>query len=108
MVLDHVNKWLYGGALVGASQVARLAFPIFAFVLAHNLARPGALESGVHRRVMQRLAVFGLLATPPFIALVGNYWPLNILFTLLAGSAVVLGLQRRDGPGIALAVAVFA
>jgi len=108
MVLDHVNKWLYGGALTGASQVARLAFPIFAFVLAHNLARPGVLESGGHRRVMRRLAVFGLLATPPFIALVGHFWPLNILFSLLAGSAIVLGLQRGDGPGTALVVVVFA
>ncbi|WP_240476522.1 hypothetical protein [Marinobacterium rhizophilum] len=38
-------------------------------VLAYNLARPGQLERGTYPRTIIRLAVFGVLASAPFIAL---------------------------------------
>jgi hypothetical protein len=52
--------------------------------------------------------LFGLLACPPFMALIGHWWPLNILFTLLAGTAVIHGLDRGDRPGMAIALLSFA
>jgi hypothetical protein len=107
MLLDHVNTFLFNRSLPGAYQVGRVVAPIFAFVLAGNLARPEALQRGVHLRVMRRLALFGLLATPPFMALVGHWWPLNILFLLLAGTATVYGLERGDIAGIAIAALAF-
>jgi len=107
MLLDHVDSWLFGRMLPGAYQTARWVAPVFAFVLACNLARPDALARGVHVRVMRRLALFGLLATPPFMALVGRWWPLNILFLLLAGVATVYGLERGGWVGIAIAGVAF-
>ena len=107
MVLDHVNTFLYQRSLPGAFQAGRVVFPIFAFVLACNLARPDALQRGVHRRVMARLALFAVLATPAHWMLVGHWWPLNILVTLLAGTIVVWGLERGDAAGGACAVAAF-
>jgi hypothetical protein len=107
MVLDHVNGFLFDRELPGAFQAGRLVFPLFAFVLACNLARPGALERGVHRRTMRRLALFAVLATPAHWALVGRWWPMNILVTLLAGAATIHGMERGGAAGIALALAAF-
>jgi hypothetical protein len=107
MVLDHVNTFMYGRTLPGAYQAGRTVFPLFAFVLAANLARPDALQRGVHMRVMRRLALFAALATPAHWVLIGHWWPMNIMVTLLAGAATIHGLERRDGPGAMLAVAAF-
>ena len=64
----------------------RLALPLFGFVLGDNLGRPGALASGGYSRIARRLALFGSIATVPFIALGGlgwGWWPFNIMATLL-------------------------
>lgn len=106
MVLDHVNKFLYAEKLPVLFELGRLVMPIFGFVLAYNLARPGALEKGVHIRVMKRLALFGALSSPMFIVLVG-WWPLNILFMLLLVTAIVYLLERGGKSRVAAAVALF-
>ncbi|MDT4823895.1 TraX protein [compost metagenome] len=84
--------------------------PLFVFVLAYNLARPGAAEQGAYRRTMIRLALFGVLATPAFIALgslMAGWFPLNILFTLLVIAAVIALTDRaRAGDNAAAMVAV--
>jgi hypothetical protein len=95
MTLDHVNTFLYNGRFPALFKLGRIAMPVFGFVLACNLARRYALETGVYERTMQRLALFGLLATPVFVALVG-WLPLNIMFTLLLAAAV-LYLLEKDG-----------
>ena len=105
MVLDHVNKFLYAEKLPVLFELGRLVMPIFGFVLAYNLARPGALEKGVHIRMMKRLALFGVLSSPMFIVLVG-WWPLNILFVLLL-TAIVCLLERRGKSRVAAAMALF-
>lgn len=94
MTLDHINTFLYSGAFPAIFKMGRVAMPLFGFVLAYNLARPGTLEQGVYGRAMRRLALFGLLASPAFVALVG-WWPLNIMFTLLL--AVVLMYLLESG-----------
>ncbi len=93
MALDHVNKYLLGGEWPVLYMLGRLVMPIFGFVLAYNLARPHALAYGVHARVMKRLFIFGALATPPFVGLVG-WWPLNILFMLLLATALIWLLEQ--------------
>ncbi|MFH0782579.1 MAG: TraX family protein [Pseudomonadota bacterium] len=98
MTGDHVNKYLFNGTLPVLFEAGRLALPLFVFVLAYNLARPHALERGVYRRTMIRLAIFGGLATPAFIALgglrFGGVWPLNIMFTLLAFAATACLIEK--------------
>jgi hypothetical protein len=92
MTIDHVNKYLCNGVYPAAFAAGRLALPIFAVVLAYNLARPDSLARGVYQRTARRLFTFGLLATPAFIALgglVAGIYPLNILFTLLVATIVI-------------------
>jgi mannitol-specific phosphotransferase system IIBC component len=89
MVFDHVNKCLNAEKLPVIFQLGRIDMPMFGFVLAYNLARPDALAGGVHGRMMYRLTLMGLAASPMVIILNGMYvtanawWPLNILFMLL-------------------------
>ncbi|MGJ7582688.1 TraX family protein [Variovorax sp. RHLX14] len=97
MTVDHVNKYLFNGTHPAAFAAGRSAPPIFALVLAYNLARPYALERGVYRRTASRLLAFGLLATPAYMALGGlaaDVYPLNIMFTLLLATVVI---QLLDG-----------
>jgi len=110
MVLDHANKYLFAHTIPGAFEAGRLAMPIFGFVLAYNLARPGALAAGVHVRVMKRLALYGLAATPFFIGLGGllaGWWPLNIMFMLLVSAGVVRLVEQGGFARLAGAAALF-
>jgi TraX protein len=92
MVVDHTNKYVFDSSQAWMFALGRLSMPLFAFVLGYNLARPGMLESGGFRRVAFRLALFGLVATLPFVVinkLPGGWWPLNMMFTLLVGVLTV-------------------
>jgi hypothetical protein len=103
MVLDHVNKYVLAGAEPAMFAAGRLVLPIFACVVGFNLARPGALERGVHGRMAKRLAFVGVIASVPFIALGGlgwGWWPLNVMFTLLVA---VLAMRWLDQGGAARA-----
>lgn len=92
MTCDHVAKVIYGGYVPGLSEAGRMAFPLFALVMAYNLAQPGA---DVVKSV-RRLAMWGVIAQPVH-ALVFGYWlPLNILLTFaLCAAAVYAASQRR-------------
>jgi hypothetical protein len=106
MTADHVNKFLFAERLPGVYEAGRIAFPLFAFVLGYNLARPRAIESGAYARTAKRLIAYGALAEVPFVAMVG-WWPLNILFTLLLAVLVVWLLQAGGAPKAAVAAALF-
>jgi hypothetical protein len=110
MTGDHVDKYLFNGTIAVLFDAGRVALPLFVFVLAYNLARPDAMERGVYLRTMKRLALFGVLATPAFIALGGllaGWWPLNIMFALLAITAMLYLVERRTVGGYVAAAAVF-
>jgi TraX protein len=93
MTIDHINRFLLAGGQSWMHSLGRLTMPIFTAVLAYNLARPGALEKGVYKRTLERLIVFGTIATPTFIAIGGttadSAWPLNIMFCFAAIVACV-------------------
>ena len=110
MLLDHVNKYLLDGAEPALFALGRFALPLFGFALAYNLARPGALARGAYRRLLPRLAAFGVIASPFFIALGGlgwGWWPLNIMFTLFVAAAVLWLLEVRSSSAIAGAIVLF-
>ena len=97
MTGDHVDKYLFNETLPFLFEAGRAAMPLFVFVLAYNLARPDALARGAYPRCMKRLALFGALATPSFVALGGlavGWWPLNIMFTLLVITAALYFVER--------------
>lgn len=109
MTLDHVNKYLLADSVHALFALGRVAMPLFAFVLAYNLARPGALAKGAHLRTMKRLALYGALATPAFVGLgglVAGWWPLNILWMLFVATAVIY-LIELGGTGRLIAAAAF-
>ncbi|MDQ0054777.1 hypothetical protein J2W32_003835 [Variovorax boronicumulans] len=105
MTGDHVNKYLLQDASPTLYALGRMVMPVFGFVLMANLARPGAYQAGMHLRVMRRLVVFALLATPAFVGLVG-WWPLNILATLGLATAIVWLLE--SGGAVARVAALIA
>lgn len=110
MVLDHVNKYLLHDSVPGMFAVGRLSMPLFGFVLAYNLARPGTLANGVYPRVMKRLTVIGAIASVPFIALGGllaGWWPFNIMVMLLIAVGVMYLTEKGGKVSMALAVLLF-
>lgn len=99
MVVDHTNKYVFDESQGWMYALGRVAMPLFAFVLGYNLGRPGLLASGAHRRLAQRLLIFGVLATPAFMhvnVLLAGWYPVNMMFGLLA-AVVAVWLFERGG-----------
>ena len=99
MTADHVNKYVLHGSMPALFAIGRLTLPLFAFVLAYNLARPAALAAAdrVFRRTLARLVGAAAVASIPFAGLgglAGGWWPLNILATFsVAVAAMYLTVQ---------------
>ena len=107
MTVDHVDAFVFDRTLTWAGQLGRLVFPIFALVIAYNLARPGTLERGVYSRICGRLVLVGICAQPVHGILTGAAWglvPLNILATFAAFSACAWLLELGQ---VAIAGLVF-
>ncbi|MCU7804177.1 MAG: conjugal transfer protein TraX [Candidatus Thiodiazotropha sp. (ex Lucinoma borealis)] len=85
MIGDHVNLFLLDRSLPVLFLAGRLVMPLFAFVLAYNLTRPGFYAQGGYERVIVRMIPYGLIAIPFFVGLGHEIIPLNIIFTLLLG-----------------------
>ena len=110
MVLDHVNKYLLHDSVPVMFAAGRLSMPLFGFVLAYNLARPGTLANGVYLRLIKRLIMTGAVASLPFIALGGllaGWWPLNIIVTLLTAVSIMYLTEKGGKMSVALAVILF-
>lgn len=111
MTGDHVNKYLLHDTAPILFILGRLTLPLFTFVLACNLARPGALAGGAGVRTMKRLAVFGAIASVPFITLGGlgwGWWPLNVMAMLFVSTACICLGERGGTARIAMAIVLFA
>lgn len=110
MTGDHVNKYLFNGTKEWLFDSGRIAMPLFVFVLAYNLARPGAMARGVYQRTTWRLLVVGGVTMPAFVALgglVAGWWPLNIMFTMAAIAGMLHLVDRDSVAGRAGAADVF-
>lgn len=102
MTGDHVAKVIYGGYVSGLSEAGRVAFPLFALVMAYNLAQPGA---DVVKSV-RRLALWGTIAQPVHALTFGYWLPLNILLTFALCAAAVYAAGQRKWIVLALATAI--
>jgi hypothetical protein len=110
MTFDHVNKHLLHASVPELFAAGRLAMPLFGFVLGYNLARPDALADGAFKRTAARLAVFGSIASVPFIALGGlgwGWWPFNVMATLLIATLCAWLIEVGGWARIALAGVLF-
>jgi TraX protein len=108
MTIDHINRFFFGTAIYSAYCIGRLAMPLFAFIFAYNLAQPNAFARGLYTRVLKRLIIFGLLATPGYIAMrnLPTLWPLNIMFTLSVAT-IALFFYEKGGVGNYLVAILF-
>ena len=89
MLIDHFNAFVNPDYNQILFEIGRIAFPLFALVLGYNLART---PSDKIPKIMLRLLMFGILATPIYIILssgLQHWWPLNILFTLGLATTIV-------------------
>ena len=92
MTCDHIAKVIYGRYVPGLSEAGRVAFPLFALVMAYNLAQPGADAV----KSVRRLGMWGLIAQPVHALAFGYWLPLNILLTFaLCAAAIYAAGQRR-------------
>lgn len=103
MVADHANRIVWDGSSTTLGLVGRMAFPLFALVLAYNLARPSVIGGAPHRRTTWRLLLMGVAVTPLYVVTLGSL-PLNIFFTL-AAAAHVIWLLHSARVWLALALA---
>ncbi len=97
MTGDHVAKVIYGGYVPGLSEAGRVAFPLFALVMAYNLAQPGA-DVG---KSVRRLALWGVIAQPVHALAFGYWLPLNILLTFALCAAAVHAVNQRGWVALA-------
>ncbi|HDS0947718.1 TPA: conjugal transfer protein [Stenotrophomonas maltophilia] len=91
MTGDHVAKVVFGGYLPVASELGRVAFPLFALVMACNLAQPGA-DLG---KSIRRLLFWGVIAQPVHALAFGGWLPVNILLSFVVAALVILALERQ-------------
>lgn len=92
MVVDHVGAILLpASAAVPLRAVGRVAWPIFAFLLAYNVARRGV---DPRRYLVPLLAWCAVAALPHYLAF--DRFVVNILGTLFLGAVALLLLSRRE------------
>jgi hypothetical protein len=95
MFLDHFGRHLIGyGQDSWVFAAGRIAFPLFAFVLAVNLARAGDRAARA-ARTARRPALWGAISVVPSVLARGEPMLLNVLFTLMLGAALCWALASR-------------
>lgn len=94
MTGDHVISIFHLGYVPVVSELGRVAFPIFALVMAYNLAQPGA-KVGTSIR---RLACWALLAQPVYALAFGLWFPINVLGTFALAACAVWAVERAQWP----------
>jgi hypothetical protein len=110
MTTDHAHKYGMIPAVSGLYEAGRLAMPLFAMVLAYNLARARRNVLAVYLRVLGRLLLCCTIASVPFIALGGlgfGWWPLNCMGTLAVAVGLMYVIEQRRPFWKVQAAAVF-
>ena len=102
MTGDHVAKVVFGGYVPVVSELGRIAFPLFALVMACNLAQPGPTCA----KSIRRLALWGLIAQPLHAFAFGSWLPLNILLTFALAAVAVHALANHRPVLLLLAAGV--
>lgn len=106
MTVDHANKLLTPGWFdLSAYMLGRMAFPLFAWIVAVRLAMAPELAL----RYLPRLAFWAAVSQPIYVWGFGEPWHhLNILVTLALGVAAAECVRRGRAWWLGAAVAVAA
>jgi hypothetical protein len=102
MTIDHYGKIVNPDLFEVTHLLGRVAFPLFAGIIGIRLA----ISPDLATRYLRSLVPWALLSQPAYV-LAGREWgELNILFTLLCGVGVEIGMRslaaRRWAGGAAL------
>lgn len=100
MLIDHGTKIVFYGWMWEGHLVGRLAWPLFALIVAERVA----ISPGLWERYLRRLLPWALVAQPAFMGVSGTS-QLNVLWSLVAGVALC---QPRRQPALALGGLVLA
>lgn len=105
MLIDHVGLLFFPDVTV-LREIGRLAFPLFAFLLAE-----GMLKTRNKQNYVIRLAIFAIISQIPysFMLYVAGVWPieLNIFFLLTLGAIMLAALSRVRWLPLRLLVVIF-
>lgn len=86
MIIDHVGFVIFDqGKFSVPFSIGRIAFPLFAFVLAFKISAKRESEPKFLLGIVGRLFVFALVSTIPYYFAFRTIWPINVLFTLGLG-----------------------
>ncbi|HSW16069.1 MAG TPA: TraX family protein [Ramlibacter sp.] len=108
MFLDHVGRLVLGyGQHTWVFALGRIAFPLFALVLALNLAREGD-RAGRALRTARRLALWCAIAIVPSVLARGEPYLLNVLGTLALGAMLCWVFTADVRPNLRAGVFAFA
>lgn len=91
MTGDHTLKILHLGYVPVIAELGRMAFPLFALVFAYNLAQPGADVA----KLIKRLFLWGLVATPIAAIAFNRALPLNILLSFALAAVCIRAIEER-------------
>ncbi|WP_426788006.1 TraX family protein [Xanthomonas campestris] len=91
MTGDHTLKILHLGYVPVIAELGRVAFPLFALVFAYNLAQPGADVA----KLIKRLFLWGLIATPIAAIAFNRALPLNILLSFALAAVCIRAIEER-------------
>jgi hypothetical protein len=103
MAIDHIGLFFFPDMPIFRA-VGRLAFPLFAWLIAN-----GAFNTRDIYSYLKRLFIFAIASQVPFILafreLNPSYWSLNIFFTLSLGLASIVAIRdvKPKPSGILLA-----
>jgi len=78
MVIDHIG-YLFFPNITEFRMIGRLAFPIFAYLIAE-----GSIRTSNKRKYLERLLLFAFISQIPYMLVFQTVYP-NILFTLVIG-----------------------
>nr|WP_241391938.1 TraX family protein [Xanthomonas campestris] len=82
---------LHLGYVPVIAELGRMAFPLFALVFAYNLAQPGADVA----KLIKRLFLWGLVATPIAAIAFNRALPLNILLSFALAAVCIRAIEER-------------
>lgn len=105
MTVDHINTGILyriGAANAELFMFGRIAAPLFAFMVAYNLARPtteGSSRKPRIQRMLKLLLVFGLLAIAPHYYMGQPVFTPNIMFTFFIAASLIWLIESIRGLG---------
>lgn len=90
MLIDHTAHVFFPTAFY-MRCIGRLAFPLFAFMVAEGYAHTRNVE-----KYMVRMLIFAVIAQAPYMLIVGNFdfIHFNVIFTLLSGLIAVYAIDK--------------